>query len=359
MQAKHKNEKKSIIPYIAFWGVMFGILLILVSLLINFRINQKDNEAEAESTIHNISIAPSLPEETENLLVEIIRVNSDGIAVIAGKSPKDAKVFLILDGSEIGGVVADNLGEWVYLAQEALPPGQHHLSLRAELPNNGDMVYSAGSLLLLAPDRLANTEKDNEQPIVLYLPRDINKGSRRLRQQFSAETTALGQNFTLDTIDYSIEGDLLLSGTVQSEDAELIIYLDNLAIARKKLTGKGAVPVNWQIRADKPFRYGQYNLRLDMVVDGKVVRRRVLPFYWQEPQDFDDKQEYLIVQPGTSLWLIAQRFLGQGARYTILYEANREQIEKPELIFPGQIIVIPPKKQQEAEQDKSENRAGQ
>jgi nucleoid-associated protein YgaU len=47
------------------------------------------------------------------------------------------------------------------------------------------------------------------------------------------------------------------------------------------------------------------------------------------------------VQPGNSLWRIARRTYGQGTRYTVIYEANRQQIRNPDMIFPGQIFTLP------------------
>jgi nucleoid-associated protein YgaU len=35
--------------------------------------------------------------------------------------------------------------------------------------------------------------------------------------------------------------------------------------------------------------------------------------------------------------------LGSGARYTVIYEANAKQIRNPNLIYSGQVFVIPPK----------------
>lgn len=47
------------------------------------------------------------------------------------------------------------------------------------------------------------------------------------------------------------------------------------------------------------------------------------------------------VQPGDSLWSIARRYLGDGARYTEIFALNREQIQHPNLIHPGQVLVMP------------------
>ena len=50
-----------------------------------------------------------------------------------------------------------------------------------------------------------------------------------------------------------------------------------------------------------------------------------------------------IVQPGNSLWRIARRVYGEGMEYTVIYQANQDQIRDPDLIFPGQIFNLPKK----------------
>jgi nucleoid-associated protein YgaU len=32
---------------------------------------------------------------------------------------------------------------------------------------------------------------------------------------------------------------------------------------------------------------------------------------------------------------------GKGIRYTVIYNANREQIRDPDLIYPGQVFFVP------------------
>lgn len=51
--------------------------------------------------------------------------------------------------------------------------------------------------------------------------------------------------------------------------------------------------------------------------------------------------EYYEIQKGDTLWAIAKKHLGNGAEYTKIFEANREVIKDPDLIYPGQKIRIP------------------
>jgi nucleoid-associated protein YgaU len=44
---------------------------------------------------------------------------------------------------------------------------------------------------------------------------------------------------------------------------------------------------------------------------------------------------------GDSLWQISRRIYGKGTRYTVIFDANQPQIRNPDLIYPGQIFVLP------------------
>ena len=47
------------------------------------------------------------------------------------------------------------------------------------------------------------------------------------------------------------------------------------------------------------------------------------------------------VVSGDSLWNIAQDQYGDGSKWNVIYEANKEEISDPGLIFPGQELKIP------------------
>ncbi|AZL60552.1 LysM peptidoglycan-binding domain-containing protein [Tabrizicola piscis] len=47
------------------------------------------------------------------------------------------------------------------------------------------------------------------------------------------------------------------------------------------------------------------------------------------------------VQPGFTLWGIAQERYGDGVLYVQVFEANREKIKDPNLIYPGQVFSVP------------------
>ncbi|QYZ71879.1 LysM peptidoglycan-binding domain-containing protein [Neotabrizicola shimadae] len=49
----------------------------------------------------------------------------------------------------------------------------------------------------------------------------------------------------------------------------------------------------------------------------------------------------ITVQPGNTLWKIARDNFGEGVLYVQLFEANKDQIRDPDLIYPGQVFTVP------------------
>jgi nucleoid-associated protein YgaU len=49
----------------------------------------------------------------------------------------------------------------------------------------------------------------------------------------------------------------------------------------------------------------------------------------------------VIIRRGDTLWQISRRVYGHGVRYSTIYLANQDQIEDPDLIWPGQIFAVP------------------
>jgi nucleoid-associated protein YgaU len=51
--------------------------------------------------------------------------------------------------------------------------------------------------------------------------------------------------------------------------------------------------------------------------------------------------EYYVIQKGDSLSAIAKRYYGNAKEYPRIFDANREVIKDPDLIYPGQKIRVP------------------
>lgn len=151
----------------------------------------------------------------------------------------------------------------------------------------------------------------------------------------------------LDTISYSAAGEVLLSG--RSRKNSLVrVYLDNDAIA--DLTADQDGRWGGQITGIIP---GVYTLRLDELnKSGTVLSRLETPFKRETPEVLNPPAPQegttvsspiraVTVQTGDTLWAISQERYGDGVLYVRLFEANRDHIRDPHLIYPGQIFAIP------------------
>ncbi|MFP7673428.1 LysM peptidoglycan-binding domain-containing protein [Marivita sp. S0852] len=149
----------------------------------------------------------------------------------------------------------------------------------------------------------------------------------------------------LDAITYETAGDVALTGR-GAVDEFVRIYLDNDPILTTEVGEDG----RWT--ADLPqIDSGTYTLRVDAVDDtGTVTSRVESPFRREDPEalaavvdDTDGAPDVTVVtvQPGNTLWAIARDRYGEGPAYVKVFEANRDRIRNPDLIYPGQVFQVP------------------
>ena len=175
-------------------------------------------------------------------------------------------------------------------------------------------------------------------PKVLIADKD---GVRFVQSDDSLDQDAIA----LDAISYDEDGQVMLSGR-SNPMAYLRIYLDNAPVLLVRPDDDG----NWKTLLSN-VDPGVYTLRIDQVnAAGKVISRLETPFKKESPQKLlthlqDTKTEARInvvtVQPGYTLWAIARKRYGRGILYVRVFEANRDKIRDPDLIYPGQVFDLP------------------
>ncbi len=279
---------------------------------------------------------------------DVVRLSQDGDTVLAGRAAPGSEVT-VRDGENILGTTkADERGEWVLVPTDRLDPGSRALTLEAKLPD-GSTRQGTDQVVVVVPEpgkdiagRPAATPAQ-EEPLALLIPTQPEASGEapvatRVLQRPSlpgSVETASG-DLTLDVVDYDDKGNLRLSGRGLS-GAGVIAYLDNGSIGGVTVDQRGL----WTLVPDRPVEPGVYTLRLDQLNAGKVVSRLELPFSRAAPLTDFSGQAFVVVQPGNSLWRIARRVMGEGDRFTVIYQANKDQIGNPDLIYPGQIFEVP------------------
>jgi nucleoid-associated protein YgaU len=147
---------------------------------------------------------------------------------------------------------------------------------------------------------------------------------------------------SVDTVDYDDKGNVIVAGNAP-RGATVQTYVDNKSIGAAKADQDKA----WVLKPKKEVKPGTHTLRVDQVDDsGKVISRVELPFVRVAAAEVlatSTAENRVIVQPGNSLWRIARRVYGSGIRYTVIYQANDNQIRDPDMIFPGQVFNLPAK----------------
>jgi nucleoid-associated protein YgaU len=143
---------------------------------------------------------------------------------------------------------------------------------------------------------------------------------------------------SIDVVDYGQAGDVSFAGRA-GPGAAVRLYLDGRHLGDTQADASG----RWTLAPEAPIEPGRTQaLRADQVgADGRVTARVELPFQRADTPPEGLREGSVIVQPGNSLWRIARRTYGRGIRYTLIFEANRDQIRNPDLIFPGQVFVLP------------------
>ncbi|AHM05163.1 LysM domain protein [Roseibacterium elongatum DSM 19469] len=146
----------------------------------------------------------------------------------------------------------------------------------------------------------------------------------------------------IDAISYDTEGAVFVSGR-GTQAAELRVYLNNQPIRMGEI-GPGGT---WSL-ALPDVDPGTYTLRVTQLgPEGEVASETETPFLREDPARVaqaptaEDGVSVITVQPGFTLWGIAEANFGEGLAYVQIFEENRDQIRDPHWIFPGQIFRLP------------------
>ncbi|WP_347855122.1 LysM peptidoglycan-binding domain-containing protein [Planktomarina temperata] len=392
---------------------------------------------------------------------DIVRIEDDGSALIAGQADGRGHVILSVDGVEQAEARADLSGTGQFVIFAFIPSTGDQQSLKLHLyAEDGSGPVVSAQTVFVAPATAAATATDStaapvqeevtaserpdtaaeietastdvatpeanvdEAPATVILADE--DGVRVLQD---GAPSAAKPAVTIDTISYSSNGDVILGGRGQAGNF-VRIYLDNQFLATSKIAADGY----WALELSD-IEPGIYTLRVDELnAAGDVVSRAETPFKREaaeelaelmaagaepeessaegpsesaaeaevvdaealasvEPEAADDPQPEQVVtqeevnvqaevaelnpqgeqssdggslvvegqpadtasvlrtpskkfrvrtvQPGSTLWAIAKESYGAGIEYFKVFEANKERIRDPDLIYPGQVFEIP------------------
>jgi nucleoid-associated protein YgaU len=310
---------------------------------------------------------------------DVVRVGARGSAVVAGRAAPGAEVILFADnGRELGRARADRRGEFVILPADALPPGPMELSLRARL---GDQELAGpDTVVLVVPDTAAQIAEAPRPaapaapaqapaqapagaqqaqpappaaadppaqaqapaptgPLAVLIPgRAEAAGPRLLQVPEPAPAAGAASRLGIDSVEYDQGGAMRFAGAAPP-GARLRLYVDDQHIGEAVADALG----RWAFQPENQPSVGRHRLRVDQLspADGRVLARAEVPFQREELSAEAFAQQRIVVQPGNNLWRIARATYGRGIRFTVIYQANKDQIADPNKIYPGQVFTLP------------------
>lgn len=329
-------------------------------------------EAVAEPEAEAVPEVPAAPQTEAPELAEavvpgfdVVRVNPDGSTLVAGRAEPGSAVRVLLDGARTAATEADGAGAFVSLFTLAPAEVQRVLSLESELADGRVIVSETSAIVepFAAPPMAVAEAEVAEEPETAPgpapaapeaepapepapasdAPRVLLAGPDGIRVLQDDRPAA---QLTVDSITYDDAGGVELAGR-GAGDSALRIYLDNAPVRSATVDADGT----WR-SALPEVAAGVYTLRVDALgADGTVTGRVETPFKREEPEvlaavaaEAETRAQPLssvTIQPGNTLWAIAEGRYGTGYKYVQIYEANRDQIRDPDLIYPGQVFALP------------------
>ena len=371
------SAKRSIVPFLVFLAC--GLVLALV---IQYGLRQKTADtsalpamsnstsdareqtpaplakvqAETKAVVDALVGSPPAPESNDGVpTFDVARIEPTGEAVVAGRAAPGATVELLRDGEVHDRAVADKSGQFVIVPPK-LPPGTYDLTLRSKAPDGTVTTSKQRVTAALEP-------RSTEKPVVaLVTP---NKPTVVLSQPGAAKpgTDAV----VVETVEIEKGGKFHVSGLARP-GAALRLYLNDSFVTsvtagtdgRFAVTiNEGVAPGNYRVRLDEASGTGTVRARAEVPFIAPETTASVSTQASKQPQlaaagttaaqDSGAPSSTVVVPKiatttvtrGDSLWRLSQTSYGAGMRYAVIYNANKEQIRNPNLIYPGQVFVMP------------------
>ena len=321
-------------------------------------------QAETKAVVDALIGSPPPPESSDGVpTFDVASIQPTGEAVVAGRAAPGATVELLRDGEVHDRAVADKSGQFVMVPPK-LPPGTYDLTLRSKQADGTIATSKQRVTTALEP-------RSTERPVVALVTPD--KPTVVLSQPGAPKPAGA---VVVETVEVEAGGKFHVSGQAQP-GAALRLYLNDSFVTgvTAGADGRFAVTINEGVAA------GSYRVRVDEASSAGSVRARaevpfsvpdktasvtaqataskrpdtadprlaaagttVLPSSGSPPSTVVvPKIATTTVSRGDSLWRLSQLSYGAGTRYAVIYKANREQIRNPNLIYPGQVFVVPAK----------------
>lgn len=319
-----------------------GVAVVALIALAAFFMQPKAAPTVAEAPKEAPADAPVPAADPILPTLDVVRVTPDGQATIAGRAAPEAAVSLRVDGAEIASAPADAAG--AYASLFTLPASDQVRILTVAATGADGVEVLGKDQVVLAPTvspevaTAAATLPDAAPPPA---PLKITDAGVQV-----LEAPQIADNIVINSITY--ENEWVKVGGLGQADQSVRLYVDGAEAGTTQIAANGT----WTATLDQ-IAPGVYTLRADQLdKDGKVTSRYETPFKRESTEALATATaapaapepappSTVTVQPGLTLWAIAKENFGAGTMYVQVFEANKDKIRDPNLIYPGQVFTIP------------------
>lgn len=309
-----------------------GVIAVAVAIALNVTLtDRQETPPRQEPRLVSPAVPPATPLSAPAPTFDVVRVEPGGGAVIAGRAPAGSRIVVRSGESIVGESVADDRGQWLIVPETPLAPGTHELVVETH-GADGTIRKGDDVVVLVVPAGRA------DEGALAVRTAGVAGGPSTVLQ---APTAPAAPSLSIQTVDARSDGKLSIGGRAPP-NSRIRVYIDDRFAGEAVADSVGL----WRLLLTQPLGEGVHALRADQVGDGgRVIARARVPLRLADgiaavgPPPAAGTA--LVVERGDNLWRIARTIYGQGTAYTFIYDANRHQIEDPDLIYPGQVFHLP------------------
>ena len=268
------------------------------------------------------------PEPAPDLIApkfDVVRVDKQGNAVVAGVASPNSTVQVLGNGAEVARAQTDGSGNFVALFD--IPAGQPPLVLELVADPDGAQIKSAESFTILPIDPTHKTAP-------LIVAKDDEGVTLLQAEPIAPSATDSVTEIQIDTIDYGATGDVIIKGRANADGRVRVSIKDGTPIESPITDGA------WQVSLPD-VAVGEHALLVEALDETNTITATIDSTLNRALPQTADGNRQVTIQAGDHLWALAYESYGDGLRYLQIFEANKELIQNPDLIFPGQIFNIP------------------
>lgn len=213
--------------------------------------------------------------------------------------------------------------------------------------------YLDGVQLPVTPSKLETKIKNNNKTINLINEGDVNilKLPGLTELSFEAMLPQVNYPFATSTRKASYYLNKLEDLKTSKEPFQFIVvrmnpsgkmlFNTNIKVSLEDYTvsedAKNGLDLTIKVKLKQ---YKAYSTKTVKVVEKKETKKATVQTKRPVEKSAPKKKTYTVVK-GDCLWNIAKKHLGNGARYTEIYNLNKDKIKNPNLIYVGQVLTLP------------------